>query len=114
MKSRDLALVAIDLPSASAARVNLQDLQLITVTPDIQAERSLAVSRGALVVGAGSSWQATLGLQPGDVIVQINNYTVARAEQVQQVVAYLRGRATMRFYFARGDQLIYADLWGNP
>jgi serine protease Do len=111
---RDLALVAVDLPSAGATRVNLQDLQLITVTPDIQAERSLAVSRGALVVGAGSSWQTTLGLQPGDVIVQINNYTIAGAEQVQQVVAYLRGRSAMRFYFARGDQLIYADLWGSP
>jgi serine protease Do len=111
---REVALAAVDLPSASAERISLQDLQLISVTPDIQAERGLAVSRGALVVGAGPSWQRTLGLQPGDVILQINNYTIAQAEQVQQVVGYLRGRAAMRFYFARGDQLIYADLWGSP
>ena len=111
---REVTLTAVDLPSASAERVNLQDLQLITVTPDIQAERGLAVSRGALVVSAGAGWQRTLGLQPGDVILQINNYTIARAEQVQQVVAYLTGRSAMRFYFARNDQLIYADLWGTP
>jgi hypothetical protein len=48
------------------------------------------------------------------VIVQINTYTIARAEQVQQVVGYLQGRAAMRFFFARGDQVIYADLWGTP
>ena len=35
-------------------------------------------------------------------------------KQVQQVIAYLQGRATMRFFFARGDQVIYADLWGTP
>ena len=111
---RDVSLRAGDVPSASAERVNLQDLQLITVTPDIQTERRLATSRGALVVAAGTGWQRTLGVQAGDVILQINNYTIARAEQVQQVVAYLQGRAAMRFYFARGDQVIYADLWGTP
>jgi len=112
--TRDASLVAVEPPSASAERVNLQDLQLITVTADIQAERRLAVGRGALVVSAGPTWQSTLGLQPGDVIVQINNYTITQAEQVQQVVSYLRGRSAMRFVFARGDQVTYADLWGAP
>jgi len=110
----DVSLTATDLPSASAERVNLRDLELITVTPNIQAERGLATSRGALVVAAGPGWQRTLGLQSGDVIVQINNYPVAQAEQVQQVIQYLGGRAAMRFYFARADQLIYADMWGTP
>jgi serine protease Do len=110
----DVSLTATDLPSASAERVNLRDLELITVTPNIQAERGLATLRGALVVAAGPGWQRTLGLQSGDVIVQINNYAVARAEQVQQIIQYLGGRAAMRFYFARGDQLIYADMWGTP
>ena len=111
----DVSLRATDVPSASAERVNLRDLQLITVTPDIQAERRLATSRGALVLAAGSGWQRTLGVQAGDVILQINTYTIARAEQVQEVVAYLQqSRAAMRFFFARGDQVIYADLWGTP
>ena len=112
--NRDLRLAATEPPSASAARVNLRDLELITVTPDIQAERGLTAQRGALVVTAGAGWQSTLGLQQGDVILQINNYTIARAEQVQQVVSYLSGRGAMRFVFARGDQVMYADMWGTP
>jgi serine protease Do len=111
---REVALVASDLPSETAERVNLRDLTLITVTPAIQAERQLATARGALVVAAGPSWQRTLGLQAGDVILQINNYPIQQAEQVGQVVTYLQGKSAMRFYFARGDQLIYADLWGAP
>ncbi len=105
---------AIDRPSASAERVNLNDLTLITVTPAIQSERQLASGRGALVIAAGPSWQRTLGLQAGDVILQINTYVIAGAEQVGQVIDYLRGRSAMRFFIARGDQVIYADLWGSP
>ena len=111
--SAQLRIAAAAPPSANAERINLRDLELITVTPDIQAERGLAVNRGALVVAAGPTWQSTLGLQPGDVIVQINNYQIARAEQVQQVVGYLGGRTAMRFFIARGDQVVYADMWGT-
>jgi len=111
---RELRLVAAAPPSASAERVALRDLELITVTPEIQAERGLAAGSGALVVSAGAGWQRTLGLQAGDVILQINNYRIQRAEQVQQVVNYLSNRSAMRFYVARGDQLIYADMWGTP
>jgi len=111
---QDVAIVAADLPSASAARVNLRDLTLISVTPAIQAERQLATGQGALVVEAGPAWQSALALQPGDVIVQINTYPIRTAEQVGQVVGYLQGRSAMRFFFVRGDQVIYADLWGTP
>jgi serine protease Do len=112
--TQDAVLLATDLPSANAERVNLRDLSLITVTLPIQAERRLAVARGALVLQAGPSWQRTLGLQPGDVIIQINNYTISQAEQVEQVIQYLRGKSAMRFFFARGDQVVSADMWGAP
>ena len=111
---RDVAVVASEPPSASAERVSLRDLTLITVTTAIQAERQLATGRGALVLAVGATSHRTLGLQPGDVIVQVNNYPIAQAEQVGQVMDYLRGRGPIRVFFARGDQVIYADLWGNP
>jgi len=110
---RELAATASEPPSANAVRVSLQDLTLITVTSAIQAERQLATSRGALVVAAGPNSQRTLGLQPGDVIVQVNNYPIAQAEQVGQVMDYLRPRGPIRVFFARGDQVMYADLWGT-
>jgi len=108
-------LVASDLPSESASRVNLRDLTLITVTTAIQSERGLATGRGALVVSASPPWQRALGLLAGDVIVQINNYVIATAEQVGQVVDYLRSKQLpMRFFFVRGDQVVSADMWNTP
>ncbi len=112
--AQTLRIVATDRPSATAERVNLNDLTLITVTPAIQNERQLGTGRGALVIAAGPAWQRSLGLQAGDVILQINSYVIATAEQVGQVIDYLRGRSAMRFFVARGDQVIYADLWGTP
>ena len=109
-----LVLTANDVPSASAERVSLTDLVLVTVTQAIQAERQLATARGALVMSAGPGWQRSLGIQAGDVILQVGNYVISRAEQVGESIEYLRSRGAVRVYFVRGDQLIYADLWGTP
>jgi len=110
----NVVLVASDLPSVTAERVMLRDLSLITVTAAIQAERQLATPRGALVVAAGPSWQRSLGIQNGDVIIQVNNYSIATADQVGQVFAWLRGKGGVRIFFTRGDQVIYADLGAAP
>jgi len=100
-------LRAVELPSERATRVSLGDLQLITVTPAIQAERQLGTARGALVVAAGPAST----LQAGDVVLQIDNITISSAEQVQQVIDYYRRKGwAMRFVFLRGGQIIYADL----
>ena len=112
--TQEITVTAGPSPSATAEQVNLQDLTLITVTPAIMSERSLATSRGALVVAAGPSWQRTLGIQPGDVIIQINNYVIAAAENVGTAVDYLRARnSLMRFAYVRGSTVIYADMVGG-
>jgi type II secretory pathway component PulC len=64
-------------------------------------------------MAVGPASQRQLGLQEGDVIVQVNNYPIAQAEQVGTVLDYLRPRGTIRVFFARGDQVMYADLWGS-
>jgi len=112
--ARMVRLVASDLPSVTAERVNLRDLSLITVTAAIQAERQLATPRGALVVSAGPSWQRSLGIQNGDVLIQVNNYTISSADQVGQVFNWLHGKGAVRIFFARGDQVIYTDLAAAP
>ncbi len=100
-------LRAVELPSERARRVGLGDLELITVSPAIQAERQLGSPRGALVVSAGPS----SALQPGDQILQIDNIAITSAEQVKQVIAYYRRRGSpMRFVFLRGGQMVYADM----
>jgi serine protease Do len=98
---------AVELPSERATRVSLGDLQLITVTPAIQAERQLQSPRGALVVAAGPE----SALQPGDLVLQIDNITISTAEQVKDVIAYYRRKGwPMRFVFLRRGQVIYEDL----
>ncbi len=100
-------LRAVELPSERATRVSLGDLQLITVTPAIQAERQLGVGRGALVVQAGPA----SALASGDVVLQIDNIKITSAEQVQQVIRYYRGKGwPMRFVILRGGSIIYTDL----
>ena len=107
-ETTDLAtLRAVELPSERATRVSLGDLELITVTPAIQAERQLGAGRGALVVTAGPE----SALQPGDVVLQIDNIAITGAEQVKQVIAYYRRKGwPMRFVFLRRGQIVYADL----
>jgi len=109
--AQDLAIVATELPTLTAERVIVRDLALVTVTPAIQAERHLASARGALVVSAAAEAQRTLGVAPGDVILQINNFPISSAEQVNQVLSYLRGRGGARIFFERGGQVGYADVW---
>ncbi|MBI4541701.1 MAG: trypsin-like peptidase domain-containing protein [Gemmatimonadetes bacterium] len=106
-------LVAVELPSESATRVAFQDLSLVTVTPAIQAERSLSSSRGALVVEAGPESQRILGLAPGDVVLQINNFAISAAEQFNQVIGYYRGRGALRIFFERAGRVGYADFWAG-
>ena len=101
------ALRAAELPSERAPRVSLGDLELVTVTPAIQAERQIAAPRGALVVSAGPE----TALAQGDVILQIDNISINTAEQVQQVIAYYRRKGwPMRFVLLRRGQIVYTDL----
>src|SRR5690606_38977715 len=80
-ESRTAEIATEPLPSLSAERVRaLSDLELITVTPAIRAERSLASEQGALVV-ALSDVARSVGLAEGDVIVQINRVPIANAEE---------------------------------
>jgi len=100
-------LRAVELPSEKATRVSLGDLQLISVTPAIQAERQLGIGRGALVVQAGPA----SALQAGDVVLQIDNIKITTAQQVQEVIRYYRGKGwPMRFVILRGGTIIYTDL----
>ena len=94
-------LTASDLPSERAQRVTLGDLELVTVTPAIQAERQLRNAYGALVVTAGPESQQTLGLQAGDVVLRINNEDITDAQQVRKIIAYFRNRGEVTLWFDR-------------
>ena len=79
---RPVVLRAARLPSAAADRVALlEDLEVVTITPGIRAERRLTSSQGALVVEISAGLSRATGLSPGDVILAVNQRRVATAEE---------------------------------
>ncbi len=100
---RSVRVTPGDLPSLGAERVQaLRDFQLVTVTPAIRAERGLTSERGALIVGLSDAARG-IGLQEGDVILQINRVRVATAEDAAAVLQQVRGRVVM--YVERNGQI---------
>jgi serine protease Do len=113
MESDDeVRLRAAEAPSLRAERVRaLRDLELITLTPQIRAERGVASEEGALIVSLGDALAQQLGFREGDVIVQINDVRIRRAEDAARVFESLQpGR--VRIVLERGGGYAIRDfLW---
>ena len=104
-------LVASDLPTRTAARVTvLEDLQLVTVTPAIRAERGLQSDQGALVVGIARRTADATGLREGDVIIGIDRRRVATATDLSVFLDDLRPGEAFRIWVERSGQTAYTDL----
>jgi serine protease Do len=100
-----------DLPEVTARKVQvLRDLELITVTPAIRAERSIRRSAGALILRAGERTAEELGVEPGDVIVQINSTQITTAQEAARALEYYGGRGVIRMFLERGGALYSTDF----
>lgn len=97
----------VDLPDVNAPRVTvLREIELITLTPPIRAQYQIQSRQGALVNRVSDRVQQQIGLQQGDLIVQINRAPITRAEDVNRILTSY-GRGILQMYFERGGQ-IYA------
>ncbi len=106
-----LTLRAADLPEVSAPKVTvLRELQLVTLTPAIRAERRGQASAGALVYQLTPRVSQELGLEPGDVIVQVNRTPVQGADDVARAVDYYAPRGPIRLVFERGGRYAFTDF----
>jgi serine protease Do len=111
-RSRPLHLTAAALPSVTAARVTvLQDMQLITVTPQIRAERGIQSKQGALIASISDNLSSQLGLQKGDVLVQVNRTPVTSAEDAKQIFESLKGQGNIRLWVERNGGYVVRDLY---
>ncbi len=100
-RAEPLRVVAQTLPSLVAERVGVgEELELITVTPEVRAERGLRSEAGALVVRIAPQLQRDLGLQAGDVLLQINNQPLTSASEAARVLQNLPP-GPVRIYFER-------------
>ncbi len=101
-RGEPVRLVAEDLPSLRAERVTVfEDLELVTLTDAIRSERGVESAQGALVTGISPELQQILGLQTGDVIVQIGNRGIQGAEDLSGILDQIPAGYRVRLYFER-------------
>ena len=104
-------LVVADQPEASAPKVAvLRELELITITPQIRAERNIMSQRGALIYRVSDRVAADLGIQAGDVIVQINRTPIESADEAARAIDAYAGRGLIRMFYERGGRPYFTDF----
>jgi serine protease Do len=103
-------IVTGDLPTVTAEKITvLQELQLINITPAIQAERGIRSPQGALIFRISSQVSRATGLQAGDVILAINRSPVRTASEVSGLLNVRPGQV-IRIYLEREGQGTFTDL----
>ena len=104
-----VTLVSEALPSISADPVTaLEQMELITVTPGIRAERNLGYETGALILDIGHDLEGRIGLRVGDVILQIDRLLIESAEQAAEVLR--RGSGNVVVYIERKGEVLVDRL----
>ncbi len=107
-----VTLVTETLPTARAHRVEvLEDLEVITVDPEVRAERQIRSEAGALITGISPSLSQSLGLRQGDVLLQINNTRIRSAEDAANAIRNLGRGARVRIFFERNGAVSYLDFY---
>ncbi len=100
-----------DLPDVNAPKVTvLREIQLVTLTPAIRAERSIRRANGALVQTVSQRVAEQLGIQAGDVILQINQVPIADAESAARALDYYSGRGGIVMYIERQGQVYTTEF----
>lgn len=99
-----------DLPEVNAPRVTvLREIELLTLSPAIKVERGIRSARGALVSRVSQRVAEQLGLQEGDVIVQINRIPINDAQSAAQALN-ATGRSGVVMYFERGGRIFTTEF----
>jgi serine protease Do len=96
-----------DLPEVTAPKVQvLREMELVSVTPAIAAERGLRQAAGALVYRISPTISDQTGLIAGDNILQINNQAIRSAQEVAQAIEYYGSRSYLQVLLQRQGQLL--------
>ena len=100
-----------DLPEVSAPKVAVvKELELVTLTPAIRAERGIRSPRGAVVYNVSDRISNEVGIQKGDVIVQINRIPINTADDVKSALDTYAGRSAMRVVWEHEGRILYTDI----
>ena len=106
-----LTVTVADLPEVNAPKVAvMRELEVVTVTPQIRAERGIHSAKGALIYNVSERVSQDLGLEKGDVIVQINRDPISNADDVQKTLGDAGTKTVIRMYFERGGRIYSTDF----
>ncbi len=106
-----LTIVVADLPEVSAPKVQvLRELELITLTPSLRVEHGIRSGRGAIIYQISERVSGELGIQRGDVIVQINQVAITSADDVVRELNEVSGRNAIRMFVERHGRIYSTDF----
>ena len=101
----DVSVRVADLPDRSAPTVQvLNDLQIVTVTPAIRAERNIGVQAGALVTKVSPTLRQNWGLEVGDVIYGVHTSSTPDAGAVKNMLEQMAGRGDFNLWVERNGR----------
>ena len=104
-------IVTGDLPTVTAEKVTiLRDLELVSVTPAVQAERELRSVAGALIYRVSAEVSRATGLRAGDVIIGVNRTRVREAAELATLLRGMQPRQPFRITFEREGVYNFVDL----
>ena len=110
-REQQVQLEVADLPEVDAPKVEvLREVELVSLTPAIRAERQISSTGGAVVYRISPRMTEMLGLQPGDVITQVNRTPVTSADQAAGAIDYYAGRGPISVFFERRGQIFRSDF----
>lgn len=110
-REMNVSVRVADLPEVNAPKVTvLREIQLVTLTPAIRAERNIRRANGALVQSVSQRVADQLGIQSGDVILQINRVPIADAESAARALDYYAGRGGIVMYIERQGQVYTTEF----
>jgi serine protease Do len=108
---RRLTLQVADAPEVSAPKVTvLRELQLVSLTDVIRQERGVASNAGALVYRVSDRIRDEIGLQDGDVIVQVGQSRVSSAEAASAAIDQYGARGPVYVVFERKKQYLQTSF----
>lgn len=100
-----------DLPEVTAEKVEvLRELELVSLSAAIRAERGVRSQQGAVVYRVTDRVSQDLGIRTGDVIIQVNRTPVTDAQQAARVLEYYIGRGPIRMFFERNGTVYSTDF----
>jgi serine protease Do len=105
------SLPVADAPEVSAPKVTvLRELQLVSLTDVIRQERGIASNAGALVYRVSERIRDEIGLQDGDVIVQVGQSRVTSAEAASAAIDRYGARGPVYVVFERHRQYLQTSF----